>query len=32
MDVIDELDERAKMQKAFDEAEAKRDMTYDEFL
>jgi hypothetical protein len=32
LDIIDELEERAKMQKAFEEAEAKRDMTYDEFL
>jgi hypothetical protein len=32
LDIIDELEERAKMQKAFEEAEAKRDMTFDEFI
>ena len=32
LDILDELEERTKMQKAFEEAEAKRDMTYDEFL
>jgi hypothetical protein len=30
--IIDEVEERLKMQKAFEEAEASRDMTYDEFL
>ncbi len=30
--IIDEIDERLKMQKAFEETEANRDMTYDEFL
>ena len=32
LDILDELEERAKMQKAFEESEAKRDMTYDEFI
>ena len=32
LNIIDEFEERLKMQKAFEEAEAKRDMTYDEFL
>ena len=32
MNIIDEIEEKEKMQEAFEEAEAKRDMTYDEFL
>lgn len=30
--VIDEIEERLKQQKAFEESESKRDMTYEEFL
>ena len=30
--IIDEIEERIKLQKAFEEQEAKRDMTYEEFL
>lgn len=32
LNIIDELDEREKMQKALEEAEAKKVMSYDEFL
>lgn len=32
LDIIDEIELRMKMQKEFEEYEAKRDMTYDEFL
>ena len=32
LNIIDEMEEKEKMQQAFEEAEAKRDMTYDEFL
>lgn len=32
LNIIDEIEEREKIQKAFEEAEAKRDMTYEEYL
>lgn len=32
LNIIDEIEERIKMQQAFEKAEAERDMTYDEFL
>ena len=32
LNIIDEIEEKEKMQKVFEEAEAKRDMTYEEFL
>ena len=32
LDIIDEVEEREKLQAAFEEKEAKRDMTYEEFL
>ena len=32
LNIIDEVEERMKMMRTFEEAEAKRDMTYDEFL
>ena len=32
LNIIDEIEEREKIQRAFEEAEAKRDMTYEEYL
>lgn len=32
LNIIDEIEEKLKMQRAFEESEAKRDMTYEEFL
>jgi hypothetical protein len=32
LDIIDEIEQREKLQRAFEEAEAKRDMTYEEYL
>jgi hypothetical protein len=32
LNIIDEIEEKEKLQKAFEEAEAKRDMTYEEYL
>lgn len=32
LNIVDEIEEKMKIQKAFEEAEAKRDMTYEEYL
>ena len=32
LNIIDEIEEKMKIQKAFEEAEAARDMTYEEYL